>query len=221
MSHLPVLRFRLDSTPIQKPPLQLHNHRLYLNSRHTPPRNSISDNKAFTTDMDDMDELNRLADNAESLSHTTPSMTEAEVEHWTNLFSYTPAEVSLLLNLQLADVTRERIPDAHWELIRDDVSAAGHSRVSWEHLLGMKDTMKANSMTLIDNCGKRWTLLRMVGFIRDKESVKKITGMEEDPKVTDVKAFDGSQKVVWVDDVGLKKIEDSIDAKLVLEKKGS
>jgi hypothetical protein len=170
-------------------------------------------------DMDFMDELNRLADNAESISQTTSSMTKAEVERWMNLFSYTPAEASLLLTLQLADVTREQIPNAHWELICDDVEAAGYSRVSWEHLLGMKDTMKANSTTLIDNDGKRWTLLRMAGFIRDKESVKMITGTEEDSKITDVKALDGFQKVVWVDDEGLKKIEEFIDGKLVLEKK--
>jgi hypothetical protein len=73
---------------------------------------------------------------------------------------------------------------------------------------------------LIDNDGKRWTTLRMAGFIRDKESVKVITGTEKDPKIIEVKALDGSQKVVWVDDEGLKKIKEFIDGKLVLEKKG-
>jgi hypothetical protein len=180
----------------------------------------VPDNEAFTMDMGFMDELNRLVDNAESISHTTSPMMKDEVKRWMNLFSYIPAEASLLLTLQLEDETRERIPNAHWELNGNDVEAAGYSRVSWDHLLGMKDTMKANSTTLIDNDGKGWTTLRMAGFIRDKESVKVITGTEKDLKITEVKALDGSQKVVWVDDEGLKKIEEFIDGKLVLEKKG-
>jgi len=167
--------------------------------------------------MDFMDELNRLADNAESLESTTFNTTE--VERWKILFSYTDAEASLTIKMQLADVTQERIPDGHWELIREDVEGAGHSRLSWEHLLQMKDTMKANSTTLIDSEGKRWMLLRMAGFIKDVEKVKEITGTEEELKVEKVTATFGSHYVVWVDDEGLKKIEDFIDAKLVLEKK--
>ena len=167
--------------------------------------------------MDFMDELNRLAGNAESLESTT--LTTSEVERWKTLFSYTDAEASIIIKMQLADVTAERIPDGHWELICEDVEAAGHSRLSWEHLLQMKDTMKANSTTLIDSEGKRWTLLRMAGFIKDLEKVKEITGTKEELKVEKVTATFGSHDIVWVDVEGLKKIEDFIDAKLVLEKK--
>ncbi len=72
---------------------------------------------AFTMDdMNFIDELNRLADNAESLESTT--VTTTEVERWKTLFSYTDAEASLIIKRQLADVTQERIPEGHWELIR-------------------------------------------------------------------------------------------------------
>jgi hypothetical protein len=67
--------------------------------------------------------------------------------------------------MQLADVTQEHIPDAHLGLIREDVEATGHSWLSWEHLLQMKDIMKANSTTLIDHDGKGGASLWMVGFI--------------------------------------------------------
>lgn len=146
------------------------------------------------SDMDFMNELNRLADNAESLQRS-PAPTTAELERWKDLFSYTDSEASLIIRMQLADITQDRVPDAHWELIREDVEAAGHSRLSWEHLLQMKDTMKANSTTLIDSKGKRWILLRMVGFLRDAEKVKEITGMEEDPKITEVAAMFGKHEV--------------------------
>jgi hypothetical protein len=169
-------------------------------------------------DMNFIDELNRLADNAESLESTT--VTTIEVERWKTLFSYTDAEASLIIKRQLSDVTQERIPEGHWELIRKDVEAAGHSRLSWEHLLQMKDTMKANSTTLIDSEGKSWTLLWMAGFIRDVESVKEITGVERKLQVEKVGATFGTHDVVWIDDEGLKKIEDFIDAKLILEKTG-
>ena len=184
----------------------------------TTPNIGTSQHLILTMDgMDFMDELNRLADNAESLEST--ALTSTEVERWKTLFSYSDAEASLIIKMQLADVTQERIPDGHWELIRENVEAAGHSRLSWEHLLQMKDTMKANSTTLIDGEGKRWTLLRMAGFLKDVERVKEITGTEEEMKVEKVTATFGTHEVVWVDDEGLKKIEDFIDAQLVLEKK--
>jgi hypothetical protein len=146
-------------------------------------------------DNDFMDELNRLADNAESLERSTTSFNKIEIGRWQSLFSYTEPEAELLMKMQAADVTQDRIPDAHWELIHEDVEAAGHSRLSWEHLLQMKDAMKANSTTLIDNKGKRWALLRMVGFMRDVESIKEITGMKEDPKVAEVAAMLGNHEV--------------------------
>jgi len=106
-------------------------------------------------DMDFTDELNRLADNAESLERSVPQLTMAEIERWKTLFSYSDAEASAIIKKQLTDVTQDRIPDEHWELIRENVEQAGHSRLSWEHLLHMKDTLKANSTTLIDNDGNK------------------------------------------------------------------
>ncbi|KAE9370775.1 hypothetical protein N431DRAFT_484923 [Stipitochalara longipes BDJ] len=167
--------------------------------------------------MEFIDELNRLANNAESLESTT--LTTTEVERWKTLFSYTDAEASLFIKMKLADVMQECMPDGHWELIRAGVEAVGHSRLSREHLLQMKDMMKANSTMLIDTEGKRWTLLRMAGFIKDLESVKEITGTKEELKVEKVAATFGSHDVVWIDDEGLKKIEEFIDAELIMEKK--
>lgn len=146
-------------------------------------------------DTDFMDELNRLADNAESLASSASQLTTAEIERWKTLFSYFEAEASLIIKMQQADVTQERISDEHWELIREKVEEAGHSRLSWEHLLQMKDTMKANSTTLIDRDGNTWILLRMVGFLRDVESVKEILKVEEDSKVTEVDAMFGMHEV--------------------------
>jgi hypothetical protein len=125
-----------------------------------------------TTDL--LDELNRLAENAESLQ-SSPKPEKSEIERWMNFFSYTDTEASSFLALQLADVTRDRLSDSHWSLISTDVEAAGHSRLSWEHLLGMKEFMKANSTTFYDEeDGKRYTLLRMLGWLSDKGKVRGI-----------------------------------------------
>ena len=138
-----------------------------------------------------------------------------------NLFSYTNKEASSLLALQLTDVTRDRFSDSHWSLISTDVEAAGHSRLGWEHLLGIKKLMKANSTTFIDGeDGKRYTLLRMLGWLSDEGKVREILGVKgEELKIEMVRGVDVWHQVVYVDDVGLKKIEEFIDGKLVLEKK--
>jgi hypothetical protein len=173
-------------------------------------------------DTDLLDELNRLADNAESLQ-SSPTPDKGEIERWMNLFSYTDKEASSLLALQITDVTRDRLSDEHWSLISTDVEAAGHSRLSWEHLLGMKELMKANSTTFYDvEDGKRYTVLRMLGWLSDEGKVRDILRKEkEEVEIERVKGVDMWHQVVYVDDEGLKKIEEFIDGKLVLEKKGT
>ncbi len=173
------------------------------------------------TDTSDLlDELNRLADNAESLQ-PSPTPDKHEIERWMTLFSYTDKEASSLLALQVADVTRDRLSHEHWSLISSDVEAAGPSRLSWEHLLGMKELMKENStnFTYGEN-GKRYTLLRMLGWLSDERKVREILqGKGEDVKIELVRGVDMWHQVVYVDDEALKKIAEFIDGKLVLEKK--
>jgi hypothetical protein len=171
-------------------------------------------------DTDLLDELNRLADNAELLQ-SSPTPDKSEIERWMNLFSYTDREASPLLALQITDVTRDRLSDEHWSLISSGVEAAGHSRLSWEHLLGMKELMKANSTTFYDvEDGKRYTVLRMLGWLSDEGKVRDILGKEkEEVGIELVKGVDTWHQVVYVDDEGLTKIEEFIDGKLVLEKK--
>jgi hypothetical protein len=137
-----------------------------------------------------------------------------------NFFSYANKEASSVLALQMADVTRDRLSDEHWSLISSDVEAAGHSRLSWEHLLGMKGLMKANSTTLIGGengeNGERYTLLRMLGWLSDERRVREILGEEgEEVKIEMARGVDMWHQVVYVDDEGLKKIEEFIDGKLV------
>lgn len=171
-------------------------------------------------DTDLLDELNRLADNAELLQ-SSPTPDKSEIERWMNLFSYTDKEASSLLALQMDDVTRDRLSDEHWSLISSDVEAAGHSRLSWEHLLGIKELMKANSTTFYDmEDGKRYTVLRMLGWLSDEGKLRDILGKEKDEvEIELVKGVDMWHQVVYLDEEGLKKIEEFIDGKLILEKK--
>lgn len=77
-----------------------------------------------------MNELNRLADNAESLEGVASQHCKAELERWNTLFSYSNEEASRILKMQLMDVTQERVTDEHWKLIRENVQRAGHSGLS-------------------------------------------------------------------------------------------
>jgi hypothetical protein len=171
-------------------------------------------------DTDLLDELNRLAGNAELLQ-SSPTPDKSEIERWMNLFSYTDKEASSLLAMQMTDVTRDRLSDEHWSLISSDVEAAGHSRLSWEHLLGMKELIKANSTTFYDvEDGKRYTVLRMLGWLSDEGKVRDILGKEKEEVETErVRGVDMWHQVVYVDDEGLKKIEEFIDGRLVWGKK--
>jgi hypothetical protein len=135
------------------------------------------------------------------------------------MLRYTQTDATYFLTMQLADVTRARIPDSHWELVKPDLQAAGHSRDSYEHLISLKDLLRRQCTTAMDGKGMLWTLLPLGGLFRNVERVMEIAGLEEEPRCTGAEGENGLVIVVWVDEAARVRIEGWIDERLVVKGK--
>lgn len=166
--------------------------------------------------MDPLEELERMAQNATSMTDAEPD--EEDVERWVNLFKYDYLEAYHLLKAQRSDVIREPISDEHWALVKADREAAGFDREAYEHSLTLKDVLKSQSTVIHDKDGKRWTLFRLGGLLESKEKVKEIAGLDELPKVTQGMGEFGMADFVWVDDEARDKIETWLGLQQVVEK---
>jgi hypothetical protein len=162
-------------------------------------------------DLDALEELERMAHNAE-YSRLTDTLPSAEdIKRWMRLFKYNHIEAEALIIAHRSDLTRVPITDEHWSLVALDLQSRGYDREAYEHSLGLKDLMKSQSTVVHDSDGHRWTLFRLGGLLESQEKIKDIAGLEQMPKVTTGIGSRGMSDFVWVDDAAREKIEHWIE----------
>ena len=122
----------------------------------------------------------------------------------------------MLISTHRNDVTRSRISDEHWELVREEREAAGYDREAYEHSLSLKDVLHSQSTVVHDEDGKKWFVFRLGGVLDSAEKVMEISGLKELPKVTSGENERGNVQLCWVDDEGKKKIEEYMQQKMIL-----
>lgn len=107
----------------------------------------------------------------------------------------------------ICTVTRERISDDHWELIRAKKEATGHDRESYEHSLQLKSVFASQSASVPHPDGGLMLLFRLGGLLNSPEKVQEIAGLEEPPVIQDGWSERGPVKFVMVDEKAKKKLE--------------
>jgi len=93
-----------------------------------------------------------------------------------------------LIKAQRSDVTRRRIPDDHWDLVRSDWEARGHDRETYEHTFSLQNVKENQSsiIPVIDEVTGEWktmVLFRMGGFLNTPERVMRVAGLDHVPDV--------------------------------------
>jgi len=169
---------------------------------------------------DPLEELERMARNAATATEDDPS--DEEIERWMTLFKYDDYQARMLIQNQRRDIARERISDEHWALRREDCEAAGHSRESYEHSLGLNDLLSSQSSVVYDADGVRWTVVKLGGLIESAEKVKEIAGLENTPDVTTGTGEFGIADFCWIDGESAGKVRSWLALQQVIKKpKGS
>ena len=165
------------------------------------------------------EEVERMAQAALSNTKTTDKYPEPEtIARWKRLFGYSHVEAVNLISCQRGDVARERIPDDHWGLIKDEKEAAGYDREAYEHSLQLKDVFKDQSAT-IPTTGERgehvW-LFRLGGLLDTPEKVKEIARLDDVPKTVSGLSEMGLARFCYVDMEAQKKLEQWLTQQSVL-----
>lgn len=117
----------------------------------------------------------------------------------------------------VALVTRERLTDSHWDLIKAEKEAAGHDRESYEHSLQIKDVFESQSASVPHPDGGLMLLFRLGGLLGTPEKVKEVVGLEEPPAVQEGWSERGPVRFVVVDEDAKKKLEEWLTQQAVLQ----
>ncbi|KAJ4365856.1 hypothetical protein N0V83_008478 [Neocucurbitaria cava] len=148
--------------------------------------------------------------------------TPETVERWTHLFGYSYMEAVKLISDQRGDVTRERITDDHWALIKDEKEALGYDREAYEHSLQLSQVFKGQSASIPAGGGSddddMMFLFRLGGLLKTPEKVKEVAGLEELPVVREGTNEMGVVKFCVVDKDTQKKLEEWLTQHSVLQK---
>lgn len=116
-------------------------------------------------------------------------------------------------------VTRERITDDHWNLIKDEKEALGYDREAYEHSLQLPKVFKGQSATIptTGGDGELMLLFRLGGLLDSPEKVKEIAGLEDLPVVREGWSEMGVVKFCVVDKDAQRKLEEWLAQKAVLQ----
>lgn len=183
-------------------------------------------------------ELERLAQAAEAadaqLASEYPS--QDTIQRWQQLFGYTSQEAVQLIGAQRGDgrfcrthqvaswgvlivvfvVTRERITDEHWELIKAEKEAAGHDRESYEHSLQLKNVFSSQSASIPHPDGGLVLLFRLGGLLNSAKKVQEVAKLVELPVEQEGWSERGPVKFVMVDEDAKRKLEEWLTQQSVL-----
>jgi hypothetical protein len=186
------------------------------------------------------DELERMAMAASAgdaqIADQYPS--SDTIERWMRLFGYSHEEAVRLIGDQRGDgmshlpsaqsvgvytnlstVTRDRITDDHWALIKDEKEAYGYDREAYEHSLQLPKVFKSQSASIPTTGadGGLMLLFRLGGLLDSPEKVKEIAELEGLPVVKEGMSEMGVVKFCVVDKEAQKKLEEWLAQKAVLQ----
>ncbi|KAF2122117.1 hypothetical protein BDV96DRAFT_594043 [Lophiotrema nucula] len=143
------------------------------------------------------------------------------IARWQKLFNYNPMEASSIITAQRADLTRPRITDEHWDLVRAEKEAVGYDREAYEHSLQLGDILKKQSATIPMKGadGEVMFMFRLGGLLDSVEKVKEVAGLEEVPVEKEAWGEMGPAKFCFVSKNAQGKIEEWLQQQRVEEKR--
>ena len=116
-------------------------------------------------------------------------------------------------------VTRERITDDHWALIKDEKEALGYDRAAYEHSLQLPKVFKGQSASIpmTGSDGEMMFLFRLGGLLETPEKVREVAGLKKLPVVREGMSGKGLVTICLVDMDTQKKLEEWLTHQSVLQ----
>jgi len=176
--------------------------------------------------MDEVDpwtELQRLAANAEAANELdNNAVLGKDIERWCTLFNYNRDEARTLIEAHRADVSREHVSDAHWDLIRHRFEPVGYDKEAYEHAQTLEDVLETQSTTiqgldvnLSRQEGQDLFVFKLGGMLDTAQKVQEVAGMDSLPRIVQTFGETGPVKLCVVGQDERLKIQAWLRAKRI------
>ncbi|KAF8848708.1 hypothetical protein BDZ45DRAFT_718552 [Acephala macrosclerotiorum] len=113
--------------------------------------------------MDLFDELEKMALNVAEEPSEPETPSEETIHQWQKLFGYTYADASSYIERHRNDLSRKRITDEHWEMVRTKLEKQGYDREAYEHELSRGRQPVVTSKNLEKKMDNGRYLVKLVG----------------------------------------------------------
>lgn len=132
---------------------------------------------------------NALTDPTKTSPHRHLNTT---VTRWQHLFGLSAAEAAERILAHRGNLTRPRIPDAHWDNIRAEQETMGYDREAYEYEL--RRAMLADAVPAAEGSGVAF-LVELSGPLESAEVVRRVAGLAEAPVVVSGRSVEEGREV--------------------------
>ncbi|KAJ8128815.1 hypothetical protein O1611_g4816 [Lasiodiplodia mahajangana] len=130
--------------------------------------------------MDFLNELESMAEVAIQQSEQPVEPDHSGIQRWQLLFGFSYSQALKELLDHRSDLSRPRVSEAHWEMVRAEKEAQGYNKEAYEYSSNIKAPKSSTIQTRVDN---QTYLLRLDGPINNLEAVKIASQLKEDPPI--------------------------------------
>ncbi|KAI1126454.1 hypothetical protein F5Y10DRAFT_267117 [Nemania abortiva] len=128
--------------------------------------------------MDMINELESMAQVAIQQSEQPDEPDNDDIRRWQSLFGFSYCQALKEIIHHRSDLSRPRVSESHWEMVRVRKEAEGYSKEAYEYSSNLKASNLSPIPTEVHN---QTYLLRLEGPIGDLEAVRLASRLKEDP----------------------------------------
>ena len=156
-------------------------------------------------------ELEALAGNAynpDTNNQQTLEPISTTIKRWVDLFDFSPDEAIDCIQAYRNNLTRLRISDAHWDIIRAEKEAAGYDREAYEYELELEKRKAALPGLVPAGSGSVKFLVELGGPLDSVHKLQQAAGIGEPPEVVSGTSVEEDRDVVLccIDDVAKRAL---------------
>lgn len=153
--------------------------------------------------MDIFDELEQMDLNASvsDLNDEEQVPSQETILRWQQLFGYTYADAVDMIDKHRGNLSRKRVNDEHWEIVREEKEAQGYDREAYEHELGIGRRRVKPSQAKAEK-GKSDTRERHIVKLEEDltaEMIRGVSGANESLEDVEGSGEDGDARFCVVD----------------------
>jgi Gamma-glutamyl cyclotransferase, AIG2-like len=161
--------------------------------------------------MDLLAELENMAVNVVDAPDTDPEPDADTIKRWQLLFHYTQVNATEHIKNHRNDLSRAKVSDEHWKMVRTEQEAQGYDREAYEYSAGARKVGKPRTTAPSQHQKLSTYLLKLEGPLDIATKVQKVAGLTSMPDIIDGTGDAGDEaRFCRIDNVTRKTILDNL-----------